>query len=136
MSGSLPRWLEEVRAQRRALQRQRRAQHEARQRAIDPIGAAQREAREQEFYRHRQEMMQQMEQDRRLFLNFGPWASPLVGLPPTQPAQPAQQPPQQPQPKSAATQSGAPPPGDVDSAQDTYGYELPDWDNGWYFRGW
>ncbi len=107
-----PRWLEEVRAQRRALQEKRRAQHEARKRAIDPAGAAQQEAREEEFLRRRQEMHDMIEADRRLFMNHGPRISPVPALPAT----------------SA--------PDDVSYPPTRPGYVPPDWDNGWYFRGW
>lgn len=115
-ASSVPRWLEEVRAQRRALQQQRRARHEARRRAIDPVGSAQQDAREEAFMRRRQELRDKVEQDRRLFLNQdfpnqGPWAQP-------------------PAPAAAPRLFGAP--GD-DSAT---GFVTPDWDNGWYFRGW
>jgi hypothetical protein len=106
------RWLDEVRAQRRALQEQRRAQHEARKRAIDPVGAAEREAREEEFLRRRQEMRELIEADRRLFMNQGPWISPSPPLPAT---------------------SG---PADPNAPQTRPGYVPPDWDNGWYFHGW
>lgn len=107
-----PRWLEEVRAQRRALQEQRRAQHEARRRAVDPVGAAQHQAREEEFLRRRQERQEKIEADRRLFMNQGPWISPPPPLPATS------------VPDTNST------------LEQTPGYVPPDWDNGWYFRGW
>ena len=112
----VPRWLEEVRAQRQALQKQRRAQHEARRRAIDPVGAAQQEARENALQRRRQEWLEQIEQDRRSFLNQGPWATPWSSLPEGMPASE---------------------PGELDDRPTkTPSETLPDWDNGWYFRGW
>lgn len=108
----VPRWLEEVRAQRQALQEQRRAQHEARRMAIDPVGAAQQKAREDAFFRRRQERRDMINQDRRSFINQGPWAlpwrSPHEGVSTGE------------QRVMPATPSDA----------------LPDWDNGWYFRGW
>jgi hypothetical protein len=106
----IPRWLDEVRAQRRALQELRRAEHDARRHAIDPLGAAQHDAREEAFLRRRQEIQSMMEQDRRLFLNQGPWLAPWPGPP---------------LPSDAAAGPGAPP-----------APELPDWDNGWYYHGW
>jgi hypothetical protein len=108
----IPRWLDEVRAQRQALQEQRRAQHEARRRAIDPIGAAQQEAREDAFFRRRQERREMLDQDRRSFVNQGPWAAPW------------------PSPREAL------PPGEQGDRPATPSDSLPDWDNGWYFRGW
>jgi hypothetical protein len=111
-AGRVPRWLEEVRAQRQALQEQRRAQHEARRRAIDPVGAAQQEAREDAFLRRRQERRDMIDQDRRSFLNQGPWATPWPSPPEG----------------VAAGEPGDRPATPSDG--------LPDWDNGWYFRGW
>jgi hypothetical protein len=119
----VPRWLEAVRAQRRALQERRRAQHQARRRALDPVGTARQEAMEEEFQRRRQEMRDMIAQDRWLFLNFGPWLSPLPtppGIsPPTGPAAP-----DSPHDPADETEPGP-------SAGDP-----PEWDNGWYFRGW
>jgi len=120
VASQVPRWLEEVRAQRQALQDQRRAQHDARRRAIDPVGAAQQEAREAEFLRRRQELRDNIEQDRRLFLNRG-LGSNGGGLS-AWPERPL----------------GAPPIGDS-VARPVYvppARVPPDWDNGWYFRGW
>jgi hypothetical protein len=108
----VPRWFEEVRAQRQALQEQRRAQYEARRRAIDPVGAAQQEAREDAFLRRRQERRDMIDQDRRLFQNQGPWATPW------------------PSPLESV------PAGEQGNMPATPGESLPDWDNGWYFRGW
>jgi hypothetical protein len=119
-----PRWLEAVRAQRRALQESRRAQHQARRRAIDPVGTARQEAMEQEFQRRRQELRDLMAHERRLFLNLGPWLTPW---PPPGSAPPT---PGTPSPETPAA------PGDATSASPRSAYELPDWDNGWYFRGW
>ena len=119
-----PRWLDAVRAQRRALQERRRAQHQARRRALDPVGTARQEALEQEFQRRRQEMRDMIAQDRWLFLNFGPWLAPLPS-PPGASLPSATSPPERAtEPNSAPDDSQAPV------------HELPDWDNGWYFRGW
>ena len=110
------RWLDEVRAQRRSLQEERRAEYDARRRAMNPVGAAQQEAREAEFLRRRQQRREMIEQDRRLLLNRGlsdqdGWlsASPVLLSPP--PMEPGDE---MPAPNSVP----------------------PDWDNGWYFRGW
>lgn len=119
----VPRWLEAVRAQRRALQERRRAQHQARRRALDPVGTARQEALEEEFQRRRQEMRDMIAQDRWLFLNFGPWLSPLPTLPGISP------------PAGPAAPDRA-----QDHADDTERIrpadDPPEWDNGWYFHGW
>ncbi|GEM_PF-1962350 len=117
----VPRWLEAVRAQRRALQERRRAQHQARRRALDPVGSARQQAMEEEFRRRRREMRDMIARDRWLFLNFGPWLSPL----PTAPGPSA--------PAGVAPSQAAP---DDDAEQTAPAGELPEWDNGWYFRGW
>jgi hypothetical protein len=119
-----PRWLDAVRAQRRALQERRRAQHQARRRAIDPVGTARQEALEQEFLRRRREMRDLIAQERWLFLNFGPWLTPLPS-PPAGTSQPPADGPAEPQAKSARPET-----------KPTPASKLPDWDNGWYFRGW
>jgi hypothetical protein len=120
-----PRWLEAVREQRRALQERRRAQHQARRRALDPVGTARHEAMEQQFLRRRQEMRDLMAEERRLFLNLGPWLTPWPpppgGVPPT---------PGTPSPEHAAAT------GDTTGEAPGPGQEPPEWDNGWYFRGW
>ena len=59
-------WLDEVRAQRRAREERRRAAKEAmdaRRRWIDPWGAAQQEAREQEVQRRRGAFLEQIERE-------------------------------------------------------------------------
>lgn len=127
----VPRWLEAVRAQRRALQERRRAQHQARRRALDPMGTARQEALEQELQRRRREMRDMIAQDRWLFLNFGPWLAPMpsppVGNAPAGgPTDPPGEPPADP---TGQTQEHTEP---VPRQMD----ELPEWDNGWYFRGW
>jgi hypothetical protein len=113
-----PRWLDAVRAQRKALQEHIRAQHQARRRAIDPVGTARQEAREQEFYRRRQTLREMREQDRMLFLNLGPWATPLPPVP------------------GSGLATPAPPPNSPESADNARPNDLPDWNNNWYFRGW
>jgi hypothetical protein len=117
----VPRWLEAVRAQRRALQEHRRAQHQARRRAIDPVGTARQEAFEQEVSRRRQEMREMIAEERWLFLNFGPWATPWPVAPELTPGR-----------------VGSPPQPRIDPDQEPQVTSdvLPDWDNGWYFRGW
>ena len=136
-ASQVPRWLEEVRAQRRALQAQRRAQHEARRRAIDPVGAAQQQAREAEFLRRRQERRAGMEQDRRLFLNqgLGSDGGGLLAWPEQSLAPPIVD------PGDSGRATVPVPPDQVppDHVPPDYGppdYVPPDWDNGWYFRGW
>jgi len=57
-----PRWLDDVRAQREALQKLRRERQEA---------------RKDEFLRRRQELRDQMATERRLFRNYGPWIEPM-----------------------------------------------------------
>ncbi len=120
----VPRWLEAVRAQRQALQEDRRAQHQARRRALDPMGTARQEALEQAFQRRRQEMRAMIDQERRLFLNFGPWLNPL-------PSSPGISPPSLPPAQGAPAQSERP-----ENTPPAPAYELPEWDNGWYFQGW
>lgn len=119
----VPRWLEAVRAQRRALQERRRAQHQARRRALDPVGTARQEAMEEEFQRRRQEMRDMIAQDRWLFLNFGPWLSPLRTPPGMSP------------PRGLAAPDRPPDPAD-DTERSPSADDPPEWDNGWYFRGW
>ncbi|MCF7989683.1 MAG: hypothetical protein K9M02_04495 [Thiohalocapsa sp.] len=111
------RWLDEVRAQRRALTQQRRAQIEARRRALDPLGTAQQDAREEAFHRRRNEIREMFEWDRQLFLNQSPWFRPLRPLPSPQP--------------------GPVPLPDTDSEHPAPKDWAPkDWNNGWYYRGW
>jgi hypothetical protein len=112
------RWLNEVRAQRRAQQAQRRAARQARHEAMNPLGAAQREQRQEQFQRHREEVREYMEQERRHYLNFGPWLTPMIPPPP---------PPGVPQ----STGEPAEPPAATSPAP------VPqDWDNRWYYNGW
>jgi hypothetical protein len=120
-----PRWLDAVREQRRALQERRRAQHQARRRAIDPVGTALHEAQEQEFLRRRREMRDMLAENRRLFLNLGPWLTPWPAPPGSMPTAPT------PAPHDAQAA-----PGQVQTDLPPQPYELPNWDNGWYFHGW
>ncbi|MCG6943311.1 MAG: hypothetical protein LJE69_18925 [Thiohalocapsa sp.] len=120
-----PRWLDAVREQRRALQERRRAEHQARRRAIDPVGAAHHEALEEEFFRRRQEIRDQMAQDRWWFLNFGPWMLPLPSSPGASPSPPGTMPP------DAGSEPGQTPEGPAAPAP-----QPPEWNNGWYFHGW
>jgi hypothetical protein len=126
-----PRWLDAVRAQRRALQEHRRVEHQARRRAMDPVGSARHEALEQTLERRRQELRdlrdrrEMMAEERRLFMNMGPWVTPWP--PPPGSAQPA------PAPVMPDAKPAAPPDWPQQSPPAT---ELPEWDNGWYFRGW
>ncbi|MGB5831837.1 MAG: hypothetical protein WBG92_07590 [Thiohalocapsa sp.] len=117
LTSGAPRWLEEVRAQRRALQQQRRAQHEARRRAVDPLGAAQKKAREEAFMRRRNEMRDMLGSDRRVLMNQSPWTPESLRAP-------------------RLDSSAAPSPGDIGDGAPARVYAPPKWDNGWYFRGW
>jgi hypothetical protein len=127
----VPRWLEDVRAQRRALQEQRRAHQAARRRAIDPVGEAERQAREQEFYRRRQDMRQMIEQDRRLFFNFGPWPS-RWAVPPATTKMPSDADYSRDSDQAQGAGSGAP----AGQSETQSTPVLPDWNNSWYFHGW
>jgi hypothetical protein len=103
----VPRWLDDVRAQRRAVQKMRRAQQDA---------------RKDEFLRRRHEILDMMENDRRLFRNHGPWLEPL----PPAPLPPSLEPPED-------GMSGF----DDDTGGNTHHhYPPPGWDNGWYYNGW
>jgi hypothetical protein len=104
--GSMSRWLDEVRAQRRALQDMRRAHQDA---------------RKDEFLRRRHEMLDRMESDRRLFRNRGPWLEPLP---------PATLPPSLEPPEHGIADH------DDDASGDGHHYPPPGWDNGWYYNGW
>jgi len=120
-----PRWLDAVRAQRHALRDLRRAEHKARRRALDPVGAARQEALEEEFFHRRREIHDQMAEDRRWFLNFGPWMAPLPSPPGALPS---------------ASRATSPDPGreppQAPEAQPGPGRQPPEWNNGWYFHGW
>jgi hypothetical protein len=123
------RWLDEVRAQRQAREERRRAAKEAmeaRRRWIDPWGAAQQEAREQELQRRRDALKEKIEREREAFRSQvpwgpqqNPWQDEATGPGPDFPAVPDADtagPPEQPL---------APP----------TPYALPGWDNHWYYRG-
>ena len=97
-------WFDEVRDQRRMLADQRRARREVEQ-----------DARKGEFLRRRQERRELIDQDRRLFLNYGPWLEPMA------PATRADFPPEPPR---------------ADGSIDTPDHPPAGWDNGWYYNGW
>lgn len=120
-----PRWLDAVRAQRRAQQDRRRAEHSARRRALDPLGAARQEARKQEFLRRRREVQDQMAENRRWFRNFGPWMAPLPSPPGTLQAVPG-----------ASTADTEAPPESASPSTPSTGQPPSEWNNGWYFNGW
>jgi hypothetical protein len=124
---TVPRWLEEVRAQRRALHEQRRAAHQARIDALDPVGSAKRDEREKLRRRRQEERRELMESERRLYLNHGPWLSPLAPQPPP------------------ATDLNALSRGSLDAADEMKPKEPrsdgdartpSDWNNLWYYNGW
>jgi hypothetical protein len=126
----VPRWLKEVRAQRRALQEQRRAAHQARHDAIDPIGAAKREERQEQLQRRRQEVREFIEYERRLYLNWGPWITPLVPRPPSHPgADPIAE-------GSIGTRDDEAAAREPKAADGAPPAPPSDWDNRWYFHGW
>jgi hypothetical protein len=127
-----PRWIDAVRAQRRAMQQRRRAEHEARRRAIDPVGTARQEARDQEFQRRRQEMRERIAEDRKLFLNSGPWRTPLPKPPEFAPNTWPEPPGLSPVPNK---DHGRPDFPDAGSQAPLRG-DPAEWDNGWYYRGW
>lgn len=123
----VPRWLEEVRAQRRALHEQRRAAHEARIEALDPVGTAKRDEREKLRRRRQAEVREMIESERRLYLNRGPWLSPLAPKPPLASDL-----------DPLADGSLAPPEAARDeqpSPSDSQGTPS-DWNNHWYYNGW
>ncbi len=124
---TVPRWLEEVRAQRRALRDQRRAAHQARLEALDPIGAAKRDERKELMRRRQEEMRELIETERLLYLNRGPWFNPLF---PRSPLAPKLDPlaggslaPQKAKRGEQSTSSG-----DIQAPSD--------WNNLWYYHGW
>jgi hypothetical protein len=124
----LGQWLDEVRAQRRAWEGRRRAAKDAmdaHRRWIDPWGAAQHEAREQETQRRREAFREKIERDREAFRNqvpwgslYGPWPDDSMGFLPDDAGAPDTD--------DTTTGQGAPSP-----AQSP----MPGWDNRWYYRG-
>jgi hypothetical protein len=126
-------WLEEVRAQRQAWEERRRAQKEAidaRRRWIDPWGAAQQEAREQEITRRREAFRDQIERDREAFFNQPPWGA---AAPRPDEATPEQAPPG---PGPAAGSGPGETAGAPGEPSPSAPYPpLPGWDNRWYYRG-
>lgn len=131
----IPRWLEEVRAQRRALHEQRRAAHQARHNALDPVGAAKRDERQDQQRRRRQEMREMIETERRLYLNRGPWFNPLAPAGP--PVESRRPPPTAggPLTRGSLAEDQAPERSEPSSAS---GEPLTpsDWNNLWYYNGW
>lgn len=121
-----PRWIDAVRAQRQAAQRRIRAHREARRRAIDPVGSARQEAHDQQFQRRRRELRERIAEDRKLFLNSGPWQTPWPRPPEFAPGV------QTPGSPRNSNRAMAPPGGALEEPRD----QPPEWDNGWYYRGW
>ncbi|MBK5941457.1 hypothetical protein [Halochromatium roseum] len=119
----VPRWLEEVRAQRRALYEQRRAAHQARIDAFDPIGSAKRDERHELQRRHQEERRELIESERRLYLNRGPWLSPLAPMPP---------PSAEPDPLARGSLESR----SQQPAQGSSPQTPSDWNNLWYYKGW
>lgn len=127
----VPRWLDEVRAQRQAREERRRAAKEAmgaRRRWIDPWGAAQQEAWEQETQRRRDAFMEKVERDRKAFRSNSPWGPPhnpwsdkAPGLGPG------------PALGSSSSTDTAEAAGQAVTPAESY--PLPGWDNRWYYRG-
>lgn len=137
------RWLEEVRAQRRAWEERRQAARdtfEARRRLNDPRGAAHQEAWEEDVRRRRETRMQRMEQDREFFRGLrqpplpwyqsqGPASGPTRQVPEWRPDRPSDSP--------------SPGTGDPSTGTDFYPPGAPQagpfspehWDNLWYYRG-
>jgi hypothetical protein len=127
----VPRWLEEVRAQRQALQQQRRAAHQARREALDPIGTAQREQRKEQLLRRRQELRGRIEQERQnhlnqYYLNQGPWFAPLA---PMQVGDSLDE--NSIDGENRSGQGDAPKPEDQPA-----GLRPSEWNNLWYYNGW
>jgi hypothetical protein len=126
-------WLEEVRAQRQAWEERRRAQKEAidaRRRWIDPWGAAQQEAREEEISRRREAFRDQIERDREAFFNQPPWGSAAHWPDDAKPERQPQAPP------NPGPGTGGDPREAASGAKDSAPYPpLPGWDNRWYYRG-
>lgn len=125
-SEPVDRWLEEVRAQRQAWEERRRTNKEAidaRRRWIDPWGAAQKEARDEENRRRRQAFRDKIERERDAFRNQSPW----LGPPP-----PWQGPP--PPPGLGLGPDGGELTGEPSDLLAPHP-PLPGWDNRWYFRG-
>lgn len=83
---------------------QRRAQRDVEQ-----------DARKEEFLRRRQERLELIDQERRLFLNYGPWLEPMA------PASPVEFPPKRSRANAPTSTPDHPPAG---------------WDNRWYYNGW
>lgn len=122
------RWLDEVRAQRQAREERHRSAKEAmdaRRRWIDPWGAAQMEAREQEVQRRRDAFLEQIDREREAFrsqvpwIPLSPWPDEITGPGPELPR---------------TSEAGTAGPPDQPVAPPSP-YALPGWDNHWYYRG-
>jgi len=128
----VPQWLDEVRAQRQAREERRRAAKEAmgaRRRWLDPWGAAQQEAWEQETQRRRDAFMEKVERDRKAFRSHSPWGPPHN---PWRDEAPALGPgPEFRSPSSPDTAEAA---GQAVTPAEPYP-PLHGWDNRWYYRG-
>jgi hypothetical protein len=123
-------WLDEVRAQRQAREERRRAAKEAidaRRRWIDPWGAAEQEAREQEVQRRRDAFKEKIEREREVFRTQTPWSPPRAPWEdsPTEPESA----------QTAGTEAGTSAPLEQPVAPPPLPYTPPGWDNRWYYRG-
>lgn len=119
-------WLDEVRAQRRAVEERRKAAREAidaRRRLSDPWGAAQKDAREDDLRRRRQAHLERMEQEREM----------IRGQAPAQPPAPWPAIPDPPPPPGPA--AGDNPLGPAYPTPPPAPFAPPGWDNYWYYRG-
>lgn len=139
------RWLDEVRAQRKAWEDRRKANREAfeaRRRMADPWGSAQQEAWEDEIERRRETRRQQREQQRELFRGIGPSGPPPLwtdgGEGQAQFPTPGQTP-MEPRGQDSASEIFAEPEGlgiiYPPSTPPRGPYSPPNWDNLWYYRG-
>lgn len=144
------RWLDEVRAQRKAWEERRRASREAfeaRRRLADPWGAAQHEVWEDEVERRREARRLQREHELEHFRGLGPSDPPLPWPEAMDPqGYPGRNPPPMPgSPPSASAAAGGHEavqgeplaPGIVypPDAPTRGPYSPQDWDNLWYYRG-
>lgn len=122
-------WLDEVRVQRQAREERRRADKEARdahRRWVDPWGAAQQEAREQETQRRRNAFFEHIERDREAFRIQVPWGFP--------------QDPRQEEAAGSQAEKQLPTDGDTvgvprQAVPHPSPYPPTGWDNRWYYRG-
>lgn len=122
-------WLDEVRAQRQAREERRRADKEvrdARRRWIDPWGAAQQEAREQETRRRRNAFFEHIERDREALRNQVPWGFPRDPWQEEATGSQAETPLSTPADATGVSRQPVPNPSP---------YPPTGWDNRWYYRG-